>query len=130
MAALENGKHCLTFSSGLGATVAITALLQAGDHLIAADDLYGGTNRYFQKGLSKQNIKVTFMDMTKNVQNVIDAIEPNTKMVWLESPSNPLLKIIDLRAVIDGVKSRRSDIIVVVDNTFLTCYFQVRSRIS
>lgn len=62
--------------------------------------------------------------MTK-VQNVIDAIEPNTKMIWLETPTNPLLKITDLKSVIDGVKSRRPDIIVVVDNTFLTCYFQV-----
>ncbi|XP_012233878.1 putative cystathionine gamma-lyase 2 [Linepithema humile] len=123
LAALENGKHGLTFASGLGATTTIVALLQAGDHLVAADDLYGGTNRLFQKCLIKQNIKSTFVDMT-SVQNVIDAIQPNTKMIWLESPSNPLLKVIDLKAVIDAVKSRRPDIIVVVDNTFLTCYFQ------
>nr|XP_012226752.1 PREDICTED: putative cystathionine gamma-lyase 2 [Linepithema humile] len=123
LAALEDGKHCLTFASGLGATTAITALIQAGDHLVASDDLYGGTNRLFQKCLIKQNIKSTFVDMT-SVQNVIDAIQPNTKMIWLESPSNPLLKVVDLKALVDAVKSRRPDIIVVVDNTFLTCYFQ------
>lgn len=79
LAALEEGKHGLCFSSGLGAMTAITALLEAGDHLIAGDDLYGGTNRYIQKCLSKQGTKSTFVDMT-NVQNVIDALQPNTKV--------------------------------------------------
>ncbi|XP_020285037.1 putative cystathionine gamma-lyase 2 [Pseudomyrmex gracilis] len=123
LAALEEGKHALTFSSGLGATTATTSLLKTGDHLIASDDLYGGTNRYFQKCLINQGITFTFVDMT-NVQNVADALQSNTKMVWLETPTNPLLKIVDIKAVVHLLKSRRPDIIIVVDNTFLTCYFQ------
>ncbi|XP_070523180.1 putative cystathionine gamma-lyase 2 isoform X2 [Cardiocondyla obscurior] len=122
LAALENGKHGFCYSSGLGATTAISALLQAGDHFVAGDDLYGGTNRYIQNCMSKQGIKYTFVDMT-NVQNVVDALQPNTKMVWLETPTNPLMKVIDIKAVADSLKSR-PDIILVVDNTFLTCYYQ------
>jgi len=76
---LEKGKHGFCFSSGLGATTAITALLEAGDHFVVGDDLYGGTNRYIQKCLSKQGVKYTFVDMT-NVQNITDAIQPNTKV--------------------------------------------------
>ncbi|XP_011643301.1 putative cystathionine gamma-lyase 2, partial [Pogonomyrmex barbatus] len=120
LAALEDG---FCFSSGLGATTAITSLIKAGDHLIAGDDLYGGTNRYIQKCLSNQDVKSTFVDMT-DVQNVVDAIQPNTKMIWLETPTNPMMKITDIKAVADSLKFSRSDIILVVDNTFLTCYFQ------
>lgn len=79
LAALEDGKHACTFSSGLGATTVLTALIKAGDHLIAGDDLYGGTNRYFQQCLTKQNIDISFIDMT-NPQNVMKAIRPNTKV--------------------------------------------------
>jgi len=122
LAALENGKHGICFSSGLGATTAITALMETGNHLIIGDDLYGGTNRFVQKCMSKQGKEFTFVDMT-NIQNVIDAIQPNTKMVWLETPTNPLMKLIDIKAVADCLKSR-PDIILVVDNTFLTSYFQ------
>ncbi|XP_077266332.1 cystathionine gamma-lyase isoform X1 [Temnothorax americanus] len=120
LAALENGKHGFCFSSGLGATTVVVSLLEAGDHLVVGDDLYGGTNRYIQK--CSKGIKYTFIDTT-NVQNVIDAIQPNTKMIWLETPTNPLMKLTDIKAVADGLKSR-PDIILVVDNTFLTSYFQ------
>ncbi|EFN87889.1 putative cystathionine gamma-lyase 2 isoform X2 [Harpegnathos saltator] len=124
LAALEDGKHAIAYSSGLGATTAVTSLINSGDHLICGDDLYGGTNRYFRNCLIKHsNIDVTFVDTTKT-KNVIDALKPNTKMIWLESPTNPLLKITDISAIVDGVKSRQSDIIIIVDNTFLTCYFQ------
>ncbi|XP_014479648.1 PREDICTED: cystathionine gamma-lyase-like [Dinoponera quadriceps] len=123
LATLESGKHAVTYSSGLGATTAVTSLMGSGDHLVSGDDIYGGTNRYFQNCLIKQNVGVTFVDMT-NPQNAIDAIKPNTKMIWIETPTNPLLKVIDIKAVVDGVKSRRSDIVIIVDNTFLTCYFQ------
>lgn len=123
LAALENGKHGICFASGLGATTAITALMEAGDHLVVGDDLYGGTNRYIQRCLSKQGVKYTFVDTT-DPQNVIDAIQPNTKMVWLETPTNPLMKLTDIKAVADALKKSRPDIILVVDNTFLTCYFQ------
>ncbi|XP_029167300.1 cystathionine gamma-lyase [Nylanderia fulva] len=123
LAALEDGKHGITFASGLGATTAITALLQTGDHLIAGDDLYGGTNRLIQKCLSTQGITYSFVDMTK-IENLTSAIKPNTKMIWLESPTNPLLKVTDIKAIVNSVKPHRQDIIIVVDNTFLTCYFQ------
>ncbi|KAL6257659.1 hypothetical protein P5V15_011237 [Pogonomyrmex californicus] len=123
LAALEGGKHGLCFSSGLGTTTAITSLMKAGDHLIAGDDLYGGTNRYIQKCLSNQGVKSTFVDMT-DVQNVVDAIQPNTKMIWLETPTNPMMKIIDVKALADSLKFSHPDIILVIDNTFLTCYFQ------
>ncbi|CAL1682197.1 unnamed protein product [Lasius platythorax] len=123
LAALEDGKHGLTFASGLGATTAITALLQTGDHLVACDDLYGGTNRFIKKCLSNQGITYSFVDMAK-VENVTNAIKSNTKMIWLESPTNPLLKVIDIKAIADSFKSHRQDIILVVDNTFLTCYYQ------
>lgn len=79
LAALEDGKHGFAFSSGLGTTTAITALLQAGDHLVAGDDLYGGTNRYIQKCLKNHGVTYSFIDMTK-VENVINAIQPNTKV--------------------------------------------------
>ncbi|KYN10717.1 PREDICTED: putative cystathionine gamma-lyase 2 [Trachymyrmex cornetzi] len=122
LAALENAKHAFCFSSGLGTLTAIIGLLEAGDHLVVGDDLYGGTNIYIQKCSSKQGVKYTFVDMT-DVQNVIDVIQPNTKMIWLETPTNPLMKLIDIKAVAENLKSR-PDIILVVDNTFLTCYFQ------
>ncbi|KAL0119721.1 hypothetical protein PUN28_007870 [Cardiocondyla obscurior] len=122
LAAIENAKHGICFSSGLGTTTAIAGLLQAGDHIIAGDDLYGGTNRNIQRCMSKQGMTYTFVDTT-NVQNVVDALRPNTKMVWLETPTNPLLKVTDIKAVADCLKSR-PDIILVVDNSFLTCYYQ------
>ncbi|KAK2578023.1 hypothetical protein KPH14_008442 [Odynerus spinipes] len=123
LAAIENGKHGFTFSSGLGAVTAIAGLLQAGDHVISGDDIYGGTNRFFQQCLIKQNIEVSFVDMT-DTTNVLAALKPNTKMVWLETPTNPLLKLADIKGITDALKSKRSDIIFIVDNTFLTCYFQ------
>ncbi|KYQ47090.1 Cystathionine gamma-lyase [Trachymyrmex zeteki] len=122
LAALENGKHAFCFSSELGTLTAIIGLLEAGDHLIVEDDLYGGTNSYIQNCSSKQGVQHTFVDMT-DVQNVKNAIQPNTKMIWLETPTNPLMKLTDIKAVAESLKSR-PDIILVVDNTFLTCYFQ------
>lgn len=123
LAALENGKYAHTFSSGLGATTVLTSLLKAGDHLVSGDDIYGGTNRFFQRCLSTQNVLTTFVDMS-NLNNVTNSIKPNTKMVWLETPTNPLLKVFDIKAVVEVAKKKNPEIIVVVDNTFLTCYYQ------
>lgn len=123
LAALENGKHGFAFASGLGATTAIAGLFQSGDHIISGDDIYGGTNRYFQKVLSKQNIEISFVDMS-TTKNVLASIKPNTKMVWLETPTNPLLKLADIKEIASILKSTRPDILLTVDNTFLTCYFQ------
>ncbi|XP_072757698.1 putative cystathionine gamma-lyase 2 isoform X2 [Anoplolepis gracilipes] len=124
LAALEDGKHAITFASGLGATTAITALLKAGDHLIAGDDLYGGTKHFIEKCLSTQGVTYSFVDMTQ-AENVINAVQPNTKMIWLESPTNPLLKLTDINAIANRLMNKLYvDVIIVVDNTFLTCYYQ------
>lgn len=121
LAALEDGKHGFVFSSGLGATTVLISLLNAGDHIISGDDIYGGTNRFFKNCL--KNISVTFVDMI-DINNIITNIQPNTKMIWLETPTNPLLKVIDIEAVTQAVKQINSEILVIVDNTFLTCYYQ------
>ncbi|XP_001601960.1 cystathionine gamma-lyase [Nasonia vitripennis] len=123
LASLEGGKHGLVFSSGLGATTTLMSLLEAGDHVICGDDVYGGTNRFFKLCASRQNIKTSFVDAS-NTENFINAIQPHTKMVWIESPTNPLLKLADIQAICEKTKSIRPDIYIVVDNTFVTCYFQ------
>ncbi|XP_058793120.1 cystathionine gamma-lyase [Phymastichus coffea] len=123
LAALENGKYGFVFSSGLGTTTIVMSLLESGDHIICGDDTYGGTNRYFQRILPKNKIDVTFIDACYT-ENFINAIRPNTKLVWIESPTNPLLKLADIKAICDLLKHIRPDIYVVVDNTFVTCYFQ------
>lgn len=122
LASLDDAKYSLCFASGLGATTAVIHLLDAGDHMVSSDDVYGGTNRYFSKCAARMNIETTFVDPT-NVDNIVKAIKPNTKLVWIESPTNPLLKVVDIKKVVDEVKKVR-DIIVVVDNTFLTPYNQ------
>lgn len=123
LAALEGGKHALVFSSGLGAVTTLTALLESGDHIICGDDVYGGTSRFFQACAAKQSIKVTFVDAV-DPKNVTDAVQSNTKMVWLETPTNPLLKLADIQSIAEALKAIRQDIILIVDNSFLTCYFQ------
>jgi len=122
LASLDGAKHAMTFASGLAATTAITTLLSNGDHAVAMDDLYGGTNRYFRKVASRMGIEVTFVDMT-NADNVTKALKPNTKMVWIETPTNPTLKVVDVKAVCEIVHKQK-DVFVVVDNTFLSAYFQ------
>ncbi|XP_043260123.1 putative cystathionine gamma-lyase 2 isoform X2 [Colletes gigas] len=123
LAALDNGKYGFAFASGLGALTALSSLLKAGDHILSGDDVYGGSYRLFQKCLSMHDIAVTFVDMT-DVNNIVSAIKKNTKMIWIETPTNPLLKIIDIKTVTDMLKQKYPEIITVVDNTFLTCYFQ------
>ncbi|CAB3380043.1 Hypothetical predicted protein [Cloeon dipterum] len=122
LAALDGAKHGLCFSSGLGATTGLVHLLSSGDHLLSVDDVYGGTGRYFRQCATKFGIQVDFVDATK-LELLEKAIKPNTKMVWIESPTNPLMKVIDIKAVSDICK-QHPDIILVVDNTFLTSYFQ------
>lgn len=122
IAALENGKHCLLYASGLAATMNVTSLFSAGDHVVAMDDLYGGSNRYFRKVAERMNIHTTFADLS-NLDAVKSSIKPNTKMVWIESPTNPLMKLVDIEAV-SKVVHEHPGIIVVVDNTFMSSYFQ------
>ncbi|KAM3967652.1 cystathionine gamma-lyase-like [Aphomia sociella] len=122
LAALEGGKYGLAFASGLGATTTIVSLLKKGDHILCSDDIYGGTNRLFRNVAERMGIDTTFVDFT-NIKNVEKSILENTKMIWMETPTNPLLKVVDIAAITKTVKSR-GDIIVAVDNTFLTSYLQ------
>jgi cystathionine gamma-lyase len=121
LAALENGKHGLAFASGLAAEHAVLMLLKSGDHIISSRDLYGGTYRLFEQVFKELGIHVTYTSGV-DVKEIEDAITSATKMVWVESPSNPLLNIIDIEAVSVICKDR--GLLQVVDNTFASPYFQ------
>lgn len=121
IAALENAVHGLCFSSGMGATDAVIRLLKPGDEVITSNDLYGGTYRLFKRVYEKFGIKFHFIDLT-NVSNAVPLINPNTRLMWIETPSNPLMRIID----IEGCTSlcKKNNIISVVDNTFASPFLQ------
>jgi cystathionine gamma-lyase len=123
LAALENAKHALAFSSGLGAeTSLVLGLLKAGDHIVAFDDLYGGTRRLLTRVFQERfNIEVSYVD-ARDPQEVEKAMRANTRLVWLETPTNPLLKLCDIRAISEI--AHKTDAVVVVDNTFMSPYFQ------
>jgi cystathionine gamma-lyase len=122
IASLENAKHGLCFSSGMGAADAIIKLLRPGDEVIATDDLYGGSYRMFEKVFSHFGIKFHYVDMG-NASAVKKAMNDKTKMLWIETPTNPMMKIIDIKAMAE-TRSKDSGIIVVVDNTFASPYLQ------
>ncbi|ARV06597.1 cystathionine gamma-synthase [Polaribacter sp. SA4-10] len=122
-AAIENGTHGFAFSSGMSAIDCVLRLLNPGDEVIAGDDLYGGTYRMFTQLFKKYGLEFTFVDMD-SVTNVTDAINERTKLVWLETPTNPLMKIADIEAISTAVKDVNSDILISVDNTFATPYLQ------
>lgn len=121
IAALENGKYCICFSSGMGATDAVIKLLSPGDEVITSNDLYGGTYRMFKRVFEKYGIVFHFIDLTV-VDNIKPLINEKTKMIWLETPTNPLMSIVDIKGCADLVKGK--DIIVAVDNTFASPYLQ------
>lgn len=121
LASLENADYCLTFSSGVNAASAVLSLLRHGDHIIATEDLYGGTYKLFEEIYKRQNNFVTYVN-SSSPDNFAAAIKNNTKLVWLESPTNPLLKLIDIEAVAEIC--RENNILLCVDNTFATPYFQ------
>lgn len=122
LAAVEGGAHAFAFASGLGAlTTLMLALFESGGHVVAGDDVYGGTYRLFDKVLKRFGIEATYVDTT-DPENVRRAITPETKMVFLETPTNPLLKLTDLKAV-TAVAAERG-LITVVDNTFASPYLQ------
>jgi cystathionine gamma-lyase len=121
LAALEGARFGLAFASGLAATDAILHLLSAGDHVLASDDVYGGTFRLFDKVFRRHGLEFSFVDMT-DLAEVERGLRGNTRMVWIESPTNPMLKVVDL-AALAGL-ARRAGALSVVDNTFATPYFQ------
>lgn len=123
LAAMDNAKYALTFSAGVGAISGILTTLNSGDHVISTKDLYGGTLRLFRDlAAAKMNIEFEFVDFN-DLKTLEKSFKPNTKMVWVESPTNPLMTIVDIKAIADIVHAK-SKAFFVVDNTFLTSYLQ------
>ena len=123
LASLENAEFGYAFASGMAATAAVLNLLAAGDHAIVSDDLYGGTYRLFTRVLERYGLSFTYVDMT-DLEAVRWAIRPNTKLFWIETPTNPMLKLVDIAAVAATRNAQMPEAIVAVDNTFATPYFQ------
>ncbi|OGQ05780.1 MAG: cystathionine gamma-synthase [Deltaproteobacteria bacterium RIFCSPLOWO2_01_44_7] len=121
IAALEEGAYATVFSSGIGAELAVLNLLKAGDHVVAGDDLYGGTYRLFTQWGMRFGLSFDFVDGT-NPKAFEKAIQKKTKLIWIETPTNPLLKTTDIKAVATIAKKKK--ILTVADNTFATPYFQ------
>jgi cystathionine beta-lyase/cystathionine gamma-synthase len=120
-ASLEGGRHGFCFASGLAATHTLIETLSAGDHVVAGNDLYGGTYRLFAKVLSRLGLRFSFVD-TADAARLEAAFTPETRLLFLESPTNPMMRLTDLRAVSE--RAHRRGVRVVVDNTFMTPYFQ------
>lgn len=121
IAALENGKFALCFSSGMGATDAVVKLLKPGDEVITSNDLYGGTYRMFTKIYEKFGIKFHFIDLT-NSANIQPLVNDKTKLLWVETPTNPLMNIVDIKAC--ATIAKKHNILLAVDNTFASPYLQ------
>jgi cystathionine beta-lyase/cystathionine gamma-synthase len=119
LAALEGGTGGVSFASGMSAADAVARLLQAGDHVISSDDVYGGVSRLYNQVLNRFGVEITYVDTT-NPENIVEALQPNTRMLWLETPTNPLLKVTDLEIV--GRIAREHNLLSAVDSTFATPY--------
>ena len=123
LAALEGGSYGLAFASGLAATDTVLRLLNADSHVLAGNDVYGGTFRLFDKVLRRFHLDFTFADTT-DPESVAEALTPSTRLVWLETPTNPFLRVTDIRAVAEIVHAHPNNPLLVVDNTFATPYLQ------
>jgi cystathionine beta-lyase/cystathionine gamma-synthase len=121
IAALESGLGAAATATGMAAITTVLFLLEPGDHVVTGNDIYGGTYRLFRDVFAKRGISFSFVDM-RDLQSIRRAIRPKTRMIWIETPSNPLLHIVDLEAVI--VLARGKKLLTAVDNTFLSPYFQ------
>ncbi|CAN5557713.1 cystathionine gamma-synthase [soil metagenome] len=121
LAALEGAKHAIAFGSGCAATTTLLLTLKSGDHVLVGDDVYGGTFRIFDKVMKDFGIDATFLDMT-DPKKVEAAIRPNTRLVWMETPSNPMLKVFDIAAI--AAVAKKKNIPLAVDNTFATPILQ------
>ncbi|MBN9165709.1 MAG: cystathionine gamma-synthase [Myxococcales bacterium 68-20] len=121
LAALEGATHGIAFGSGCAAMTAVLMTLKSGDHVLVGDDVYGGTFRIFDKVMKQFGLDATFMDMSDPAK-VREAIRPNTRMIWVETPSNPMLKVFDIAALAEVAKKAR--LTLVVDNTFATPMLQ------
>jgi len=123
LAVLEGGSYGLAFASGLAATDTVLRLLDSDSHVLAGNDVYGGTFRLFDKVLRRFKLDFTFADTT-DPESVADTLTPSTRLVWLETPTNPLLRVTDIRAVAEIVHAHPNKPLLVVDNTFATPYLQ------
>ena len=121
IAVLEKGKYGIAFSSGVAATQALMSLVKAGDHIIASNNVYGGTYRLFELVMTGYGINFSWVDTSK-IENIEKAVRENTKMVFLETPTNPMLKLTDLTGAAEVCK--KLNLISIVDNTFMSPYFQ------
>jgi cystathionine gamma-lyase len=121
LASLEEGRGGLAFSSGLAATTTILLSLQKGDHVIAGDDIYGGTYRLFDQILRKYGLQFTYVN-PEDPDNVANAVRKNTRLIWMETPTNPLMRIADIRQI--SKISKKAHALLVVDNTFMSPYLQ------
>ncbi len=119
LAAIEGGKYGVAFASGMSSVDAVMRLLSAGDHVVSGDDIYGGVSRLFDRILSRYELSFTYVD-TSQPENIVKAIRPNTKMIWVETPTNPLLKITDVEAVSKIAKEH--NLLFGIDPTFATPY--------
>ncbi|KAK4020881.1 hypothetical protein OUZ56_002823 [Daphnia magna] len=122
VASLEGAKYGLAYSSGMAAITTVFNLLSPGDHIVSSTDLYGGTSIYLKQVADRLNIKTTFVDVT-DPANIEKAINENTKLVWMETPSNPGLNLVDIEKVAAIVRSK-NNVLLAIDNTFLSPYFQ------
>ncbi|MCK5638902.1 MAG: aminotransferase class V-fold PLP-dependent enzyme, partial [Flavobacteriaceae bacterium] len=122
LASIENGNYGLAFASGLAAIDAIIKLLKPNDEVISTNDLYGGTFRLFTKIFENYGIKFHFIGM-ENTQNIEDFVNENTKLIWIETPTNPMLNIIDIKAT--SKIAKKHNLLLAVDNTFATPYLQL-----
>ena len=123
LAGLENGNWGLAFASGMAATDTVLRMLSSGDHVVAGNDVYGGTFRLFDKILRRFGLDFTFADTT-DPENLAEALTPSTRIVWLETPTNPLLAVTDIQKIAEIVKSHPNKPLLVVDNTIATPYLQ------
>jgi cystathionine gamma-lyase len=122
LASLEGGKHGFAFASGLAATSTVLQLFDSGAHVVACDDMYGGTFRLFDKVYRRFGFEFSYVDPAGGAAAVAAAIRPSTKLVWVETPTNPMLKLVELAAVADVCKAK--GVLLAVDNTFMTPYNQ------
>ncbi len=121
LAALEGGKHCVALTTGMAAETTVLSLFKSGDHFICGNDVYGGTVRLFNYLKEHFRIDVSFISLA-SAEKIHQHLQPNTKAIWVETPSNPLLNIVDLEQIASIAK--KHNLLLIVDNTFLTPYFQ------
>ncbi|MCB0723597.1 MAG: PLP-dependent transferase [Ignavibacteriae bacterium] len=121
LAALENGKHGFCFASGMASIQALITLFKPGDHIICTNNMYGGTYRLYEQIITQYDIEFSYVD-TSDIENIMQEVKDNTRLIYMETPTNPMLAITDLAAVADFAKSKK--IITCVDNTFMSPYFQ------